>query len=614
MSLRSLNSVVVMFCVGFPLSGQVITTLAGTNSLGPADGTPALQASIGPNLVTADPQGNIYFIDQNTLVMKISAQGMVSRFAGNGIRGYSGDGGPAINASLNGPSGIYADNSGNVFLADTANYRIRKIDSTGTITTIAGNGVDGVSPEGTIAVNASIGESYSVAEDSLGNIYFADSENNRIAKIDVHGLLTTAAGKAKSPGNSGDNGPATAAQLTYPLSVTVDPSNNIVIADTSNNVIRVVNTSGIIKTLAGTGKPGYSGDNGPATSALINQPWTVSADLNGNILFVDYDNDVIRRIDTKGVITTVAGNAKAGLGTDNVSATSSSLYYPFGVAAEAGGSFLIADFSNNTIRRVSTSGIITTIAGNGFKTISPNGGAASSAILANPTNVAVDINGNLLIADWNNQLLERVTLANGTIAAFARHRPRGLHGGQCPGQQRRSEFSRGNYDRPCGEHLPLRHLQRAHPQNRYQRHHHDHCRCRAIRISRRRRPGAQSQRERSAGPAIRSGGKPGVRRFQQPRGPVHFPARHHHHHCRHGNSRIQSRRRFRDSGAAEHPDRRLVRRGGESLHRRFRESQNSQGGPQQDHHHGRRHRHRRIFGRRRGHQRSAVYPVRHQFR
>lgn len=306
-----------------------------------------------------------------------------------------------------------------MFLADTANYRIRKIDSNGIITTIAGNGQDGVSPENTIAVNASIGESYSVAEDSPGNIYFADSENNRIAKIDVYGLLTTVAGKVKSPGYSGDNGPATAAQLTYPLSVTVDPSNNIVIADTSNNVIRVVNTSGIIKTLAGTGKPGYSGDNGPAASALLYQPWTVSADLQGNILFVDYDNDVIRRIDTKSVITTVAGSGKVGLGTDNVQATSSALYYPFGVAAESTGSFLIADFSNNTIRRVSSSGIITTIGGNGFKTVSPNGGAASSAILAAPTKVAIDTSGNVLIADWNNQMVERVTLSNGTISAIA---------------------------------------------------------------------------------------------------------------------------------------------------------------------------------------------------
>ncbi len=409
-----------MVCLGLPLSGQVITTLAGTNSLGPPDGTPALQAAVGPNLVTSDPQGNIYFIDQNTLVMKISAQGGISRFAGNGIRGFSGDGGPAIDASVNQPSGIYADNSGNVFLADTANYRIRKIDANGMITTIAGNGQSGVSPENTIAVNASISSTYSVAEDSLGNIYFADTSNQRIAKIDIHGYLTTVAGKVGSAGYSGDNGPAAAAQLNSPLSVTVDPSNNIVIADTNNNVVRMVNTSGIIKTLAGTGKPGFGGDNGPATSALLYEPWTVSADLQGNILVVDYANDIIRKIDTKGVITTVAGIfAKAGLGTDNVPATSSSLYYPFSVSAEAAGSFLIADFSNNTIRRVSTSGIITTIAGNGFKAISPNGGAASSAILAAPTKVTIDNSGNVLIADWNNQLVERVNLGNGTISAIA---------------------------------------------------------------------------------------------------------------------------------------------------------------------------------------------------
>jgi sugar lactone lactonase YvrE len=410
----------ILFCsLCFQLKGQVITTLAGTNSLGPPDGTTALQAAIGPNLVTADSQGNIYFIDQNTLVMKISVQGKVSRFAGNGIRGYSGDGGPSIDASLNGPSGIYADRTGNVFLADTANYRIRKIDLNGIITTIAGNGQNGVSPENTIAVNALIGESYSVAEDSLGNVYFADSANYRIAKVDTHGILTTVAGKVGSPGYSGDNGPATSAQLNYPLSVTVDPSNNIVIGDTFNYAVRVVNGSGIIKALAGTGKPGYAGDNGPAAYALIYRPWTVSSDSQGNILFVDYDNNVIRRIDTKGVITTVAGSGKVGLGTENVPATSSALYYPFSVSAEPGGSFLIADFSNNTVRRVSSGGTITTVAGNGFKTISPNGGAASSAILAYPSKVAVDQSGNVLVADWNNQLVERVTLSNGTMSAIS---------------------------------------------------------------------------------------------------------------------------------------------------------------------------------------------------
>lgn len=405
--------------LGMQLSGQAITTLAGTNSLGPPDGTSALTAAVGPNLVTADPQGNIYFIDQNTLVMKISPQGNISRFAGNGIRGYSGDGGPAIDASLNGPSGIYADSLGNVFLADTANYRIRKIDSTGTITTIAGNGVDGVSPENTPAVNASIGETYSVAEDSLGNVYFADSENYRIAKIDVHGNLTTLAGKIKSPGYSGDNGPATSAQLNYPLTVTVDPSNNVIIGDTFNYAVRMVNSAGIIKTIAGNGKPGYTGDGGPAASALIQRPWTVSADLQGNILFVDYDNNVIRKIDTRGVITTVAGSGKVGLGTDNVLATTSALYYPFSVSTEAAGSFLIADFLNNTLRRVSTGGMISTIAGNGFKAVAPNGGAASSAILVYPSKVTVEPSGNVLIADLENQLVERVTLSNGTIATIA---------------------------------------------------------------------------------------------------------------------------------------------------------------------------------------------------
>lgn len=415
----SLCGLALFLAADVPLGGQVMTTFAGANNQGPPNGTPALQASIGPNLVTADTQGNIYFIDQDTLVMKISAQGNISRFAGNGIRGYSGDGGPAVNASVNGPSGIFADAAGNVFLADTANFRIRKIDGNGQITTIAGNGQSGYTPNGAVAVNASIGSSYSVAEDSAGNIYFADAQNNVIGKVDTHGILTTAAGTPGKSGYTGDNGPATSATLNSPLSVTVDPSNNIVIADTTNNVIRVVNTSGTIRTLAGTGKPGYQGDNGPAASAYLYQPWTVSADFQGNILFVDYDNDVIRRIATNGTITTVAGNGKVGLGANNVPATSSPLYYPFSVAAESTGSFLIADFSNNVIRRVTTAGLIVTVAGDGSKVISPNGVAATSAVLASPTKVAFDQSGNLLIADWNNHLVERVNISTGALAAIA---------------------------------------------------------------------------------------------------------------------------------------------------------------------------------------------------
>jgi trimeric autotransporter adhesin len=417
------RKVVVVFCLAYfsvhaHLAGQIIVTLAGTNSLGPPEGTPALQASIGPNLVTADPQGNIYYIDVNTLVMKITPQGKVMRFAGNGIRGFSGDGGPAINASVNGPSGIFADRSGNVYLADTANFRIRRIDTNGIITTIAGNGQSGRSPDGTPAVQASIASSYSVAVDSSGNVYFADSGNNRIAKVDGAGILTTAAGSGQG-GYSGDNGPATAAKLSFPLSVTVDSNNNIVIADTSNHVIRKVDSTGIIRTIAGTGKPGFGGDGGPATSALLYQPWTVSADTQGNILLIDYANDRVRRIDTKGNIDTVAGNGKVGLGSNNVPAISSPLYYPFSVAAESSGSFLIADFSNNIIRRVSTTGIIVTIAGTGSKVVAPSGSAATAALLAAPSKVTIEPSGNLLIADWNNHLVERVNLSTGTISTVA---------------------------------------------------------------------------------------------------------------------------------------------------------------------------------------------------
>lgn len=404
---------------GIHLTGQVITTLAGTISLGTPDGTPALAANMGPKFLTADAQGNIYYIDENALVMKVSAAGVVSHFAGNGFRGYSGDGGPAVDASVNVLAGIYADSSGNLLLADTANCRIRKIDSNGIITTIAGNGQCGRSPDNTLAVNASIGQSFSVAEDSAGNVYFADSQNNRVGKIDIHGVLTTVAGTATA-GYSGDNGPGAAAQLNNPQSVTVDTANNIVIGDTYNSAIRVVNPAGIIRTLAGTGgKPGYSGDNGPAVSALIDKPWTVSADIHGNILFTDYDNDVIRQIDTKGVITTIAGNGKVGLPTNNVSATASAMNYPFGMAAEPSGSFLIADFSNNVIRRVTTAGLIVTIAGTGFKVIPPNGGKALNAVLDAPSKVAIDPSGNLLIADSNNQLVERVTLSTGTISTVA---------------------------------------------------------------------------------------------------------------------------------------------------------------------------------------------------
>ena len=331
-------------------------------------------------------------------------------------RGFSGDGGLAVNASINTLAGIYADSSGNIFLADTASCRIRKIDSNGIISTIAGNGICGRSPDNAVAVNASIGQTLSVAEDPSGNVYFVESQNNRVCKIDTLGILTTIAGSFTA-GYSGDGGPGNAAQLNNPQSVTVDLANNIVIGDTDKSVICVVSPSGIIRTLAGTGgKPGYTG---LAAKALVDKPWTVSTNIHGNILFNDYDNDVIRQIDTKGIITTIAGSGKAGLPANNVAAKSSPLNYPYGMAAEPSGSYLIADFYNNVIRRVTTAGTIVTVAGTGFKVVPPNGGKALNASLDVPPKIAVDPSGNVLIADANNQLIERVTASTGAISTLA---------------------------------------------------------------------------------------------------------------------------------------------------------------------------------------------------
>ena len=219
-----------------------------------------------------------------------STTGIITTIAGNGIAGYSGDGGLATNAELNNPYGVAVDSNGNIYIADTNNNRIRKVNSTtGIITTIAGNGTAGYSGDGGLATNAELYYPYGVAVDSNGNIYIADTYNNRIRKVNsTTGIITTIAGNGTA-GYSGDGGPATNAQLNYPYGVAVDSSGNIYIADTDNNRIRKVNsTTGIITTIAGNGNPGYSGDGGPATNAELYDPSGVAVDSNGNIYIADY--------------------------------------------------------------------------------------------------------------------------------------------------------------------------------------------------------------------------------------------------------------------------------------------------------------------------------------
>jgi sugar lactone lactonase YvrE len=219
----------------------------------------------------------------------------ITTIAGTGGYGGSGDGGPATSAQLWDPRGVAVDSDGNIYIADPGNYRIRKVDSSGNITTFAGNGTPGYSGDGESATSAQLNNPNGIAVDSLGNIYIADQYNYRIRKVDSDGKITTIAGNG-TPGYSGDGGPATSAQLYNPSGVAVDSDGNIYIADNNNYRVRKVDSSGKITTFAGTGTAGYSGDGGPATLAQLNWPYGVAVDSVGNIYIADRSNNRIRKV------------------------------------------------------------------------------------------------------------------------------------------------------------------------------------------------------------------------------------------------------------------------------------------------------------------------------
>ena len=338
---------------------------------------------------------------------------IIKTVAGNGTYGYSGDGGIADSAKLNSPFGVAVDASGNLFIADEYNKVIRKVSTNGIITTVAGNGTYGYSGDGGSATSAKLNYPTGVAVDASGNLFIADEENHRIRKVSTSGVITTVAGNG-TKGYNGDGGIADSAELYYPTGVAVDASGNLFIADQYNNRIRKVSKSGIITTVAGNGygagtnNGGYSGDGGSAISAELNGPNDVAVDAIGNLFIADQGNNVIRKVSTTGIITTVAGNGILGYSGDGGSADSAELNYPTGVAVDASGNLFIADYNNHRIRKVSTNGITTTVAGNGTPGYSGDGGSADSAELYYPSGVAVDASGNLFIADLNNNRIREV--------------------------------------------------------------------------------------------------------------------------------------------------------------------------------------------------------------
>jgi hypothetical protein len=311
-----------------------------------------------------------------TICLNANAQ-IITTIAGNGTAGSSGDGGQATVAEFNSPENIAIDRKGNIYVNDYYSNRIRKIDSFGIITTIVGTGAGAgtytccYGGDGGQATAAKINVPGIMVFDIYNNLYFSDVNNNRIRKVDSLGIITTIVGTGIS-GYSGDGGQATAAQIGVPYGMFMDASGSIYFTEEGNNVIRKVNSLGIISTIAGTGVQGFNGDGGQATSAKLNFPEHITLDHNGNIYFSDMQNQRIRMINTSGIITTVAGTgfgtgtSSGGYSGDGGQATAAELNDPAGVLFDGAGNMYISDYYNNRIRMVNSAGIITTIAGTGF--------------------------------------------------------------------------------------------------------------------------------------------------------------------------------------------------------------------------------------------------------
>jgi sugar lactone lactonase YvrE len=345
-----------------------------------------------------------------------SATRLIYTIAGSGTFGYSGDGGPATIADLNYPNGAVMDGAGNLYIADTGNSLIRKVAAgTGIISTFAGNGIAGFTGDKGPATSAELYQPLGLAIDSAGNLYISDSFESVVRKVTAStGIITTVAGNGKS-GYSGDGGPATAASLSSPIGIALDSKGNLYIADSSANRIRKVTaTTGTITTVAGNGQAGFAGDGGPATSAQLNYPGEIAVDSIGNLYVADTNNYVIREVAAgTGVISTVAGVSGYPWGRNNYTgdggpAIKATMNAPRGVAVDAARNIYIADTNNNVIRMVAAStGIITTVVGYG--SVTGDGGLATSARLSAPPSISVDRSGNLYIPSPSGNKILLVT-------------------------------------------------------------------------------------------------------------------------------------------------------------------------------------------------------------
>ena len=381
-----------------------ITTVAGSTSGFGGDGGPALSAQLGlPVEIAVDLAGNIFIADRgNYRVRQVNAARIMTTVAGRGD-----DGVPASSAQLNSAIFLSADGAGNLFITDADSQRVRKVTPGGIIVTVAGDGAAGFAGDGGPATAAHLKYPEAAAVDSAGNLFIADSRNQRIRKVTQNGIITTIAGNG-TQGLRGDGGPATSAQLNYPWSVAVDSAGNVFVADSNNNAIRKIDINGIISTLAGNGSRGFSGDGGPATSAQLASPYGLAVDAADNLFISDSGNNCVRKVTPDGTINTIAGNGLAGSGGDGGPATSAQLSFPNNLTVDQAGNVFVADTGNERIRKITPDGFISTVAGNGIYGYGGDGGASSSAEFAFPYGVALDGTNTLYIADLDNNRVRRV--------------------------------------------------------------------------------------------------------------------------------------------------------------------------------------------------------------
>lgn len=466
-------------------STGVITTVAGNGKPGlDGDYGPPLQAKLHlPTTVALDNSGNLYICDSANNAIRWVSNGVIAPYLGNYIPGFTGDttgtismndptdiffdtnwnlwiadydngrireygtndiastvvgcascnyveGGLALATALAGPHSVVVDPAGNIYIADTDDNRIRKVSiTTNKVTTLAGAGGYGFSGDGGPANAAQINTPTSLAIDHAGNVYFVDLFNARIRMVSTSGNITTVAGNGASQ-YSGDGGAAQNALMHGPSAVAYS-SSGVYIADTNNQRVRQIGLSGSMSTVAGTGTPGFAGDGGPAASAQLSFPGALAVDPSGFLYIADTGNQRVRKV-VNGTINTVVGNGSTGYSGDGSSAVNATLNAPAGLAIDSSGNLYISDYSNNVVRKVTVGGIISTVAGNGSQGYSGDGGLATSAQLNGPLGLALDASGNLYIADSGNYVV-RVVSATGGIATYAGTGTLGYSGDGGPG-------------------------------------------------------------------------------------------------------------------------------------------------------------------------------------